>query len=59
MQGKKLKHKDCLEFIFAGNSTFTCKNPKTGNRFTFKVKKHKRDEIYFVSVFTGPEQMTL
>lgn len=52
---KKLNHEDCLDFIFGGNSTFTCKNPKTGNRYTFKVKKHKVDDIFFVSTLTGPE----
>jgi hypothetical protein len=55
MTDHKLNHKDCLEFIFGGNSTFTCKNPKTDNRYTFKVKKHKVDDIYFVNVLTNKE----
>ena len=47
-----------LSFIFAGNSVFTVKNVETDNRFTFKVKKHKKDDIFFVSVLTGPENFT-
>lgn len=56
MTEKKLNHEDCLEFIFGGNSTFTCKNPKSGNRFTFKVKKHKVNDIYFVNLLTNSAQ---
>lgn len=51
----KLDINSSLDFIFGGNSTFTALNTKSENRFTFKVKKHKKDDIYFVSVLTGPE----
>lgn len=54
MQGHKLRHSDALDFIFAGNSLFTVLNTKTGNRFTFKVKKGNT-EIHFVRVLTNPE----
>lgn len=50
-----LKHDDVLGFVFGGNSIFTCKNLKTENRFTFKVKKHREKDIYFVSVLTNPD----
>lgn len=53
--GNKLDTNTSLDFIFAGNSTFTALNTKSENRFTFKVKKHKKDDVYFVSVLTGPE----
>lgn len=55
METKQLDTHKALDFIFAGNSIFTCKNTETGNRFTFRVKKHKKDEIWFVSVLTSPE----
>jgi len=50
-----LKQDLALDFIFGGNSIFTCRNTKTGNRFTFKVTKHKKEEVYFVKVLTNPD----
>ena len=44
-----------LQFILGGKSYFTFLNTKTENRFTFKVTRHKTDNIYFVNVLTGPE----
>lgn len=58
MIGGKLKHEDALKFILGGKSTFTFLNPKTENRFTFKVKKHKTDDVYFISVLIGPDTYT-
>jgi hypothetical protein len=55
MKGNKLQHTKALDFILGGKSLFTFLNPKTENRFTFKVKKHKTDDIFFVSVLTNPE----
>jgi hypothetical protein len=46
------------QIVLAGNSTFTISNPKTGNRFTFKVKQPKREEmknLRFVKVLTGSD----
>lgn len=55
MKGNKLQHTKALDFILGGNSLFTFLNPKTQNRFTYKVKKHKTDDVFFVSVLTNPE----
>ena len=55
MHSHKLNNSDALKFIFAGNSTVTFLNTKTSNRFTFKVKKSKNSNFYFVSVLTNPE----
>lgn len=49
-----INNKEVGDFIFAGRSLFTCKNTRSENRFTFKVKKHKKDDIFFVSVLTNP-----
>lgn len=46
------------QIVLAGNFTFTISNPKTGNRFTFRVKQPKKKEIEklrFVQVMTGPD----
>jgi hypothetical protein len=51
----KIKHKLALDFIFGGKSLFTVKNPQTGNRFTFKVKKSKENDVFFVSVLTNSD----
>lgn len=50
-----IKPELALDFIFSGKSLFTCLNTKSGNRFTFKVSKHKKSEIYFVKVLTNPD----
>lgn len=46
-------------YVLAGNATFTLKNPKSGNRFTYKVKNAERDpehcNTFFVSTLTGPD----
>jgi len=50
-----VKHEEALGFIFGGNALFTVRNPKTENRFTFKVTKHKKEDIFFVKVLTNPD----
>lgn len=51
----QLENNDIKTFIFAGNAIFTITNTNTGNRFTYKVRKSKDNEIYFVSVLTGSD----
>lgn len=51
----KIESSTALKFIFAGNSTVTFLNSKTGNRFTFNIKRVKDGNIFFVSALTGPE----
>ena len=58
MSGHKLNNSDALKFMFAGNSTFTVVNTKTENRFTFKVKKSKDSNLFFINVLTGPDTYT-
>ncbi len=43
------------DFIKAGKAIFTLENEKTGNRFTYKVKKCGEKELWFVSVLSGPD----
>jgi hypothetical protein len=42
-------------FVRAGKAVFTVVNEETGNRFTFRVKKHDTKNFYFVSVLTGSD----
>lgn len=51
----QIRGKQLRDFVFAGNATFTVLNTDTKNRFTFKVKKHKEKDIFFVSVMTGSD----
>lgn len=46
-----------LDFILAGNATFTVLNTNTGNRFTFKVVQPDDDDHkpHFVRVLTGAD----
>src|SRR5678815_2747847 len=47
-------------YVLAGRATVTLLNPKTGNRFTFRVVRRDKDETFnftrwFVEVLSGPE----
>jgi hypothetical protein len=53
-----IKHELALQFIFGGKSFVTFLNTKSDGRFTFKVVKHKKDDIFFVNVLTGPDIYT-
>tara|TARA_Y100000310_G_scaffold235395_1_gene238439 strand:- start:36 stop:449 length:414 start_codon:yes stop_codon:yes gene_type:complete len=48
---------DPKEFVKAGNATFTLLNSETGNRFTFKVKKHDEKDLWFVLLLNGPDNV--
>lgn len=54
----QIRGKQLRDFIFAGNAIFTILNVDTKNRFTIKVKKHKENDIFFVSVMTGSDNYT-
>ena len=51
----QLENNDIKTFIFAGKAIFTITNTNTGNRFTYRVRKAKDNDIYFVSVLTGSD----
>ena len=55
MTGHPIKHSDALSFILAGKAIVTFLNTQSENRFTFKVKKAKDGDFYFVSLLTSPE----
>jgi hypothetical protein len=42
-------------FATAGNATFTVTSRKTGNRFTYKVRKPNPDGPAFVALLSGPD----
>lgn len=48
---------DAKRFIFAGNARFTFVNSKSGNRFTYQVRKSKTSPTYFVAVLSGPDNI--
>lgn len=48
---------DVDSFVKAGRAVFTLVNEDTGNRYTYRVKKHKRKSLYFVSVLTGSDNV--
>lgn len=55
MKEGQLSHDKAIDFIFSGKAYVTFQNPNSGNRFTYKVKKHDTDDIFFVSVLTSPD----
>jgi hypothetical protein len=44
---------DTKQFILAGNATFTMTSRKSGTRFTYKVRKSKDGNCFFVSLLNG------
>jgi hypothetical protein len=45
-------------FMLAGNSRFTLKSLKSGQRFTYRIAVSDNDpKFFFVSVLTGPDNM--
>lgn len=46
----ELRGKQLRDFVFAGNALFTITNTLSNNHVTFKVKKHKEDDVWFVSI---------
>ena len=55
--------KQVIDFMFAGNATFTLRNSKSGNRFTYKVSTPRKQSnpnkpIYFVNVMVGSDNET-
>jgi len=49
---------DCdqiLQFITAGNAYFTLRSQKTGTRYTFRIKKAKDSDTFFVSCLYGSD----
>jgi len=42
-------------FVKAGNAVFTLENHLTGERYTYKVKKHDHKDLWFVRTLIGPE----
>lgn len=49
---------ETLEYVYAGNATFTMSSIKTGSHYTFKVKKSVDGNVLFVSMLTAPEVWT-
>lgn len=45
---------DVLLFVLAGNATFTLRSKKTGDRFTYRIRRPE-GKPHFVSVLTGSD----
>ena len=55
MKVGQISHDKAIDFILGGKAFVTFQNPASGNRHTYKVVKHKVDDIYFVNVLTSPD----
>lgn len=44
-----------LDFVLAGNATFTLQSRRTGTRFTYRVRKPSEDTPHFVQLLCGPD----
>jgi hypothetical protein len=47
-----------MDFILAGNATFTIRSMETGARFTFNVRQVRPGMPHFVKVLTAPDNYT-
>lgn len=46
---------DVEKFVTAGKAIFTLRSGKTGNRFTFRVRKSEDGNVRFVQFMNGPD----
>jgi len=44
-----------LELMFAGNARITLVSPKTGKRYTYRIRQSKDGSVFFVGLLTGPD----
>lgn len=51
-----IPHEKAIMYLFAGNSLTTIVNENSGNRLTYKIKKHKTKDIFFISCSYAYEQ---
>jgi hypothetical protein len=51
--GKLTDTENIKKYLFAGKSTITIQSTETGKHYTYKVKKHKEKDMFFVSVLSG------
>lgn len=42
-------------FALAGNAVFTMVSKRTGDRFTFRIRKPTSDKPYFIQLMNGPD----
>lgn len=61
----QIQKEKMIEYVLAGNSTFTLKNEESGNRMTFKIMdihvadpKVPRGNRWFVKILTSPDNET-
>ena len=43
------------QFVLAGRAVFTVENRQTGNRFTFRARRHEDKDLWFIAVLAGPD----
>ncbi len=58
MAGRLMTVEDVITFATAGNATLTLVSVKSGNRFTYKIRKpaeSKGPVAFFVSLMNGPD----
>lgn len=54
----ELKGQDIKTYLFGGKSTITLQSTVTNDHFTYKIKKHKEKDLYFVQYLHGRNNET-
>lgn len=45
-------------FALAGNAVLTLRSRKTGQRYTYRIRKHDTKDLWFVALLEGPDNVT-
>ena len=54
----KLSPDQAKQFILAGNALITIKSMRTSKHFTYKIKKHKTKDVWFISIaYNGGDRL--
>lgn len=53
----EMNRQEAYHLVLSGNAVFTIKSEKTQVRYTYKIKKHKTDDVWFVYLLTGRDNM--
>ena len=53
--GRLTSHAAVTEFMMAGNATLTLKSERTGNRFTYRIRKSEDGNVHFVALLAGSD----
>ena len=52
---QRLSKEEIPKFVLAGNATVTLESGTSGRHFTYRIKRHDEQDVYFVHLLRGPD----